>query len=93
MVFSVATTKITITLPDEQRGQVRALVPSGRTKSVSAFAKHAIKIALFDAAGFREMLDQALQETGGPPTPEEREWVASVLSPKRPGSQPREQAA
>ena len=68
MVFGMATTKITITLEDDQVGDIRALVAAGGAASVSAFVKHAVGVALFDAAGWREMLGDGLQQTGGPLT-------------------------
>lgn len=80
MVFGMATTKLTITLPDDQLKEVRALVASGHTKSVSSFVSHAVKIALFDVAGWREMLKEALEQTGGPLTRKERAWADSVIS-------------
>lgn len=81
MVFDMATTKITITLPDDQVEQIRALVATGGAANVSAFVKHAVGIALFDAAGWREMLEDALQQTGGPLTKKERAWADAILSP------------
>jgi len=45
--------------------------------------KHAVGVALFDAAGWREMLDDALQQTGGPLTKRERSWADALLSPHR----------
>ena len=81
MVFGMATTKITITLPDEQIQSIRELVAAERASSVSAFVKHAIAVALFDAAGWREMLNDALRETGGPLTNEERKWADALLHP------------
>jgi Arc/MetJ-type ribon-helix-helix transcriptional regulator len=84
MVFGMATTKITITLPDEQLEQVRAIVEGGRAASVSAFVKHAVGVALQDAAGWSEMLQDALQQTGGPLTKKERAWADAILSPPRP---------
>jgi Arc/MetJ-type ribon-helix-helix transcriptional regulator len=78
----MATAKITVTLPDDQVREVRALVAAGQATSVSAFVKHAVKVALFDAAGWREMLDEALRQTGGPLTEKERRWADSLLTPK-----------
>ena len=49
--FGMATTKITITLPDEQIHSIRELVAAGRGGSVSAFVKHAVGVGLFDATG------------------------------------------
>ncbi len=83
MVFSMATTKITVTLPTEQVAEIGALVAAGRTASVSAFVKHAVSVGLMDQAGFRQMLDEALEQTGGPLTDEEREWADEILTPKQ----------
>jgi len=83
MVFSMATAKITITLQDDQIEEIRALVKAGQAPSVSGFVKHAVGIALFDAAGWREMLQDALEQTGGPLTKKERAWADAVLSPGR----------
>jgi len=82
MVFGMATTKITITLPDDQVEEIRALVAAGEAASVSAFVKHAVGVALFDAAGWREMLEDALRQTGGPLTKKERAWADALLSPE-----------
>jgi Arc/MetJ-type ribon-helix-helix transcriptional regulator len=84
MVFGMATRKVTITLPDDQLAEIRRMVRRGRTKSISAFVTRAVQTAIQDAAGFREMLAEALRETGGPPTPEERAWVDSILGPEKP---------
>ena len=83
MVIGMATTKITITLPDDQVEEIRAHAAAGRTASVSAFVKHAVGIALHDAAGWRETLDEALQQTGGPLTETERAWADGILAPQR----------
>ncbi|HLG96873.1 MAG TPA: hypothetical protein VKX49_11235 [Bryobacteraceae bacterium] len=42
----MATTKVTITLEDEQLSEVRALVAVGKAGSVSAFVQHAVRVAL-----------------------------------------------
>lgn len=83
MVFDMATTKVTITLEDGQLKEIRALVENGRSANVSAFVKHAVGVALSDAAGWREMLNDALRETGGPLTKKEREWADDILLPSR----------
>lgn len=84
MVIGMATSKITITLPDSQLEEIRALVAGRRAANVSAFVKHAVEVALHDAAGWREMLEEALRKTGGPLTKEERAWADAVLSPQAP---------
>jgi Arc/MetJ-type ribon-helix-helix transcriptional regulator len=83
MVCGMATTKITITLQNDQLEEVRALVAAGQAASVSAFVKHAVEVALSDAAGWSEMLKDALQQTGGPLTNNERAWAGAILSPQR----------
>jgi Arc/MetJ-type ribon-helix-helix transcriptional regulator len=82
MVNGMATTKITITLPDEQRDEVRALVAAGEAASISGFVQHAVAVALHDAAGWREMLDEAIEQTGGPLTKKERAWADGILRAK-----------
>ena len=82
MVFGMATRKITITLGDDQFQEVRALVAAGQAASISAFVQHAVGVALSDAAGWKEMLEEALQQTGGPLTQKERAWADALLSPR-----------
>jgi hypothetical protein len=81
MVFRMATTKITITSENNQLAEIRALIAAGAAASVSAFAKHAVGVALFDAAGWSAMLEDALRQTGGPLTKKERMWADGLLSP------------
>ena len=76
----MATTKLTITLDRRQMDEIRALVAAGEAASVSGFVKRAVGVALQDAAGWREMLKDALQQTGGPLTQKERQWADAVLS-------------
>jgi Arc/MetJ-type ribon-helix-helix transcriptional regulator len=80
MVFGMATTKITITLQNDQLAEIRALVAAGSAASVSSFVKHSVGVALFDAAGWREMLKDALRQTGGSLTKKERVWADAILS-------------
>jgi Arc/MetJ-type ribon-helix-helix transcriptional regulator len=84
----MATTKITVTVEDDQLRDIRALVEARQALSVSGFVKHAIRVALFDAAGWRQMLRDALQETGGPLTADERKWADANLSPTPPRRNP-----
>jgi Arc/MetJ-type ribon-helix-helix transcriptional regulator len=80
MVFGMATRKITITLGDDQIHEIRALVAAGKAPNVSAFVQHAVGVALSDAAGWKEMLEEALHQTGGPLTAKERAWADTLLS-------------
>lgn len=83
MVCGMATAKITITLEKDQIEEIRSLVAAGKTANISAFVKHAVGVGLHDAAGWREMLKDALDQTGGPLTKKERAWADAVLSPRR----------
>ena len=82
MVFGMATRKITVTLDADQVQEVRALVAAGQAANVSAFVQHAVGVALHDAAGWKEMLEDALRQTGGPLTKNERAWADALLSPR-----------
>jgi Arc/MetJ-type ribon-helix-helix transcriptional regulator len=84
MVTGMATAKVTITLEQNQLEEIRKLVEAGHASSVSGFVKHAVGIALHDAAGWKEMLEEALEHSGGPLTKRERAWADTLLSP-RPG--------
>ena len=79
MVNGMASKKITITLDDEQVQQIRNLVNAGRAGSVSGFVQHAVRVALDDVAGWGAMLAQALEETGGPMSADERTWADAAL--------------
>lgn len=79
MVNDMASVKITITVPETQLEDIRAMVDAGRARSVSAFVQHAIGLALDDAAGWHQTLDDALVATGGPLTDEERRWADEAL--------------
>ena len=93
MVFGMATTKITITLDDDQVQEIRALVAAGGAANISGFVKHAVGVALSDAAGWREMLKEAMRQTGGPLTNKERAWADTLLTPQAPSRAKRGQAA
>ena len=79
----MATRKITITLRDDQLREVHALIAAGQTPDLSAFVQHAVGVALSDAAGWKEMLAEALRQTGGPLTQKERAWADGLLTPRR----------
>ena len=83
MVSGMATTKVTITIDDEQLAAIRALVASGEAENVSQFVKHAVAVSLADIVGWGAMLQLALDETGGPLTRKERTWADSILQGQR----------
>jgi Arc/MetJ-type ribon-helix-helix transcriptional regulator len=79
MVNGMATKKVTITLDEAQLDQIRALVQARTAPSVSGFVQHAVADALDDVAGWGAMLAEALRQTGGALTDDERIWADDVL--------------
>jgi len=92
MVNGMATTKVTITLPDRQLEEIRKRVAAQESASVSGFIQQAVQKSLENAAEFRAMVDEALNATGGPLTPKERAWARKMLSPRKRGARPRKAA-
>jgi Arc/MetJ-type ribon-helix-helix transcriptional regulator len=79
MVFGMATRKVTVTLDEGQLDQIRTLVDAGNASSVSGFVQHAVSVAIDDVAGWGALLAEALRDTGGPLTDEERAWADELL--------------
>ena len=79
MVIGMATRKVTITLDEAQLDQIRSLVQAQAAPSVSGFVQHAVSVALDDVAGWGAMLAEALRETGGALSDDERAWADDVL--------------
>lgn len=79
MVMSMATKKITVTLPEEQVESMRDLVALGQADSISGFVHHAVNAALSEVDLWRVELDAALERTGGPLTEEEIAWADKIL--------------
>ena len=79
MVRGMATKKVTVTLDETQLDQIRSLVQARTVPSVSGFVQHAVAVALDDVAGWGAMLAEALRQTGGPLSDDERVWADEVL--------------
>ncbi|MGH3319150.1 MAG: hypothetical protein ACRDN9_03035 [Streptosporangiaceae bacterium] len=77
------TEKVTVTLPIEMVEAIRGLVADGKAPNVSGFVHHAVEVSLDDIAGWGAMLAQALRDTGGEMTPDERAWADEVLGRSR----------
>src|SRR5258708_7141790 len=92
MVYGMATTKITITLPDRQLEEIRKRVAAQDSSSVSGFIQQSVLKSLENAAEFRAMVEEALKETGGPLKPKERAWARKMLSARRRGTKRRKAA-
>lgn len=71
--------KITITIPRRSVDAIRELIAEGKADSVSGFVTHAVQTSLDEVGGWAAMLAEALEETGGPLTAEERSWADEVL--------------
>jgi Arc/MetJ-type ribon-helix-helix transcriptional regulator len=79
----MATKKITITLDEAQLGRVRELVEAGKASSVSGFVQHAVGVSLDDIAGWGALLAQALRDTGGPLSHDEKVWADEMLGNRK----------
>lgn len=79
MVSGMAKRKVTVTLDEAQLDQIRTLVEAGNAASVSGFVQHAVAVAIDDVAGWGALLAEALRETGGPLTEDERVWADGLL--------------
>lgn len=90
MVPGMATTKVTITLPDDELRRIRELVGEGRAGSISGYVAQVVSNALDETAAWAATLTEMLAETGGPLTDAERVWADDVLAGRpvqaRPGS-------
>jgi Arc/MetJ-type ribon-helix-helix transcriptional regulator len=85
MATGMASKKVTVTLDEAQLRRIRGMVEAGTATSVSGFVQHA---ALDDVAGWGALLAEALRETGGPLTGEERAWADEMLNADTPGNRP-----
>jgi Arc/MetJ-type ribon-helix-helix transcriptional regulator len=83
MVSGMATRKVTITLDEQDLSRIKALVESGKARTVSSFVQDAVRVALDDVAGWGAMLAEALTQTGGDLTAEERAWADRILGTSR----------
>ncbi len=89
MVGGMASKKVTITLDEAQLDRIRALVIAGSAPTVSGFIQHAVAVALDDVAGWGALLAEALRETGGALSDDERAWADEILGvnpPRRPAA-------
>lgn len=83
MVIGMATRKVTITLDEQDLSRIKALVESGKARSVSSFVQDSVRVSLDDVAGWGAMLAEALTQTGGDLTAEERAWADRILGTGR----------
>src|SRR5688572_3853532 len=77
--------KIAISLPSRCAEHVRRAVKRGDAPSVSAYITAAIEERAAKRS-LKEILDEDLEATGGPTTPEEKAWLHYVMGLAPPGS-------
>ena len=68
-----------MTLDEVQVARIRSLVESGKAASVSGFVQHAVGVSLDDVAGWGAMLAEALAQTGGDLSADEKAWADRIL--------------
>jgi antitoxin ParD1/3/4 len=78
MIAGMTSAKVAISLPREVLARARAAVRRGDAPSLSAYVSQAIEEKTSDD-DLMKMLEEMLEETGGPPTPEEIHWADGVL--------------
>jgi hypothetical protein len=71
--------KIAISIRQDLLDEIQGSVERGTSPSVSAYIEKAIESRLRYKAEFLQMMDDALEETGGPATAEERAWAERAL--------------
>jgi Arc/MetJ-type ribon-helix-helix transcriptional regulator len=79
--------KIAISLPSRVAENARRAVREGRAPSLSAYVADALE-QKSSRDDLIVMLDEMLEETGGPATPAEQRWVDYALAPVRRGKPP-----
>ena len=89
MVSGMATTKITITVPDGQLAEIKRRVTAREATSVSGFVQRAVQKSLENEAEFRAMIAEGLAATGGPLTASERAWARKMLTSQKSGARAR----
>ena len=83
MIVGMTSAKVAISLPADVLARARAAVRRGEAASLSAYVSKALE----EKTGHDDimrMLDEMLEETGGPPTPAERRWLDKVFGRKSP---------
>lgn len=76
----MATREVTISMTRGQLGRIEEIVATGQAASISGFVQAAVRTALDDAAAWGALLAQALEESGGPLSPDEQAWADAVLT-------------
>jgi Arc/MetJ-type ribon-helix-helix transcriptional regulator len=83
MVKSMASVKVTITVPEEQLAAIQERVAAKQSASISGFIQESISKLLDGRRALQEMVDETLLKTGGPATARERALARRILDGKK----------
>jgi len=78
MIGGMTSAKVAISLPKDVLARARAAVRRGDAPTLSAYVSKALEEMTGDD-DIMKMLDEMLEKTGGPPTPEEIRWSHGVI--------------
>jgi hypothetical protein len=78
MISGMTSAKVAISLPKAVLASARAAVKRGEAPSLSAYVSRLIEEKTSEG-DLMKMLEEMLEETGGPLTPEEIAWADGVL--------------
>lgn len=78
MIIGMTSAKVAISLPKAVLASARAAVKRGEAPSLSAYVSRLIEEKTSEG-DLMKMLEEMLEETGGPLTPEEIAWADGVL--------------
>ncbi len=78
MIVGMTSAKVAISLPKDVLTRARAAVRRGAAPSLSAYVGKALDEKVTEDEVFG-MLEEMLNETGGPPTPQEVRWANQAL--------------
>jgi Arc/MetJ-type ribon-helix-helix transcriptional regulator len=79
MIGMTRRVKIAVSLPEELVAIARRAVEMGRAASVSAYVAEALERRV-SREDFLADLDESLERSGGPLTPEEIAWADEILN-------------
>jgi Arc/MetJ-type ribon-helix-helix transcriptional regulator len=93
VVGMAATTKITVTMPNELLAEIRSRVSVKATPSISGFIQQAVKKSLENEAALRAFIEDSLASSGGPLTAQEKAWAKRMTRPRKRSKQARSRSA
>jgi len=77
----MAETNYTVTLSEKQVKDIQAAVAINYATDVQDFLNTAVTSYIASTKTWDQLLDESLEQTGGPPTKKEREWLDSIFRP------------